>query len=93
MKRFLIDALIVLIIITVVNHDFKEKPNVTKQVNEFEEEVSRSQIAKAKTTVVRLQDIHENKASSTARKASQLIVSLTKEGASFVSSLLNGIIN
>ena len=92
MKRFLCDALLVLVIVSNMHYDFDQEVSVEEQVRDFEAEVSREQIVKPKTETVRLQDIKENKASASARGVSEFIVGVTEEGAHLFGSLFGGIL-
>ena len=91
MRRFLADICLIFLIVTLLNYDFQQPPDIPKQIDTFEEEIARKQMVKAKSGIVYLQEIEENKAASSARNASEWIVGFSETGASIVSAIFSGL--
>ena len=97
MKRFLADACLILILVSIgsyVNQKKDEKPSqiVDQQVQHLEDEVAQNQVVHPKSDPVALKDIEENKASQLAKKSSELIVDTISGTVGIVSDLFAGIL-
>ena len=71
MKRFLADALLVWLVIslmTYINED-DPQPDVNERITEFEDEIARHEVVTQKVDTTRLNPIHENHAARMAQAA------------------------
>lgn len=92
MKRFLVDALFVWLIISLMMYINEPKENITidDKINEFEEEIARHEYVQQKVEGTRLNDIDENTASRLAQAGSDFIISIMDSGVNVVSRFIQG---
>lgn len=97
MKRFLADACLILILVSIgsyVNQKKDENPAqmVEQKVQELEDEVAQNKVVHPQSKPVALKDIEENRASQLAKKSSELIVDTISGTVGIVSDLFAGIL-
>ena len=92
MKRFLVDALFVWLIISLMMYINEPKENTTidDKISEFEEEIARHERARQKVEGTRLNDIDENAASRLAKSGSDFVISVMYSGIEVVSRFVQG---
>lgn len=92
MKRFLTDALLIWMIVTLVVyiHDAGEKPPLEDKITEFEEDVAQHKQVEQKVETSRLNPIEENAASRMAAAGSDFVIDVMDKGMSLLSQLVNG---
>lgn len=78
MKRFLVDALFVWLIISLMMYisEPKQTMSIDDKINEFEEEIARHEHAGQKVEGTRLNDIDENTASRLAQAGSDFVINV-----------------
>ncbi len=92
MKRFLADALLVWLVIslmTYINED-DPQPDVNERITEFEDEIARHEAVTQKVDTSRLNPIHENHAARMAQAGSEFVVNVMDKGVDIVSQLIHG---
>ena len=80
MKRFLADAILICILVSIgsdINQQGSDDTRnlVQEQVESFESDVAQNRVVKAQNDPVALKDIEENRASQLAKSSSEAIVS------------------
>lgn len=92
MKRFLVDAIFVWLIISLMMYitEPKQKTNIDDKINEFEDEIARHEHVQQKVEGTRLNDIDENAASRLAQAGSDFVISVMDTGIHVVSSFVQG---
>ncbi|MCI8541278.1 MAG: hypothetical protein HFE68_00495 [Erysipelotrichaceae bacterium] len=93
MKRFLTDALLIWLLVTLVSylHDADEKPQLDEKISEFEEDVARHRPIEQKVESSRLNPIEENAASRMAAAGSDFVVDVMDKGMSLLSQFVYGL--
>lgn len=97
MKRFLADAILLCMLVSIGSYMYHAEPEdqqfvVEQQVNEFEEEVAQSQIVESKQEVVSLKDIEENRASRLAKTSSDVVISTVDGCVNVISQIFQALI-
>lgn len=98
MKRFIIDAVFVFILIaigsTIQNTDTSSiKDNLNEQKESFEENIALHKPIEETDKKVTLNEIDENKASELAKNSSNFIVDVIDTSVSIVSEVFHGIVD
>lgn len=83
MKRFLADAILICILVSIGSYMNDMDPKDTRakleqQVSDFEDEVAQKKTLKPKNEPVALNDIEDNGASKFAKKSSEVVVGTVK---------------
>lgn len=97
MKRFFIDAVFVFLLIAIGStlqdpaSSQKASENITKQVEEFEENVALHKKIEAPRDTPRLNEIEENKASQMAKDTSDFVIDVIDTSVNIVSEIFHGI--
>ncbi len=97
MKRFIADALLLCMLVSVGSYIYHEEPAdqhsiVEQQVEEFEGEVAQEQIVKSKQDTVVLKDIEENRASRFAKTSSEAVILTVNGCVNVVSEIFQALI-
>ncbi|MEJ8735825.1 hypothetical protein WKT02_00035 [Erysipelotrichaceae bacterium HCN-30851] len=97
MKRFIADALLLCMLVSIGSYMYHTEPSdkrfvVEQQVEEFEDEVAQSQIAESKQDTVALKDIEENRASRLAKTSSEVVISTVNGCVNVVSQIFQALI-
>lgn len=95
MKRFLVDALLVLVLVSLASYinEPKEPTSIKEQISQFEDEVARHEPITQKVETSHLNEIHENRASQMAQQGSALVIDLMETSMDVVSQLVQGFFN
>lgn len=96
MKRFLADAILICILVSIGSYMSHMDPQDTRaqleqQVSDFEDEVAQKQVLKPKNEPVSLNDIEDNGASKFAKKSSEVVVGTVKGTVTLVSDFFNNL--
>lgn len=78
MRRFLADALLVLMLVSLATYitEPKEKKEIDQKIAEFEDDVARHDRVEQKVEDTRLNEIHENGAARLAQSSSEAVIDL-----------------
>lgn len=92
MRRFLVDALLVLLLVSLASYinEPKEKESLEHQIDQFEDEVAQHAPLHQKVETTRLNDIEENAAAKLAQEGSGLIIDVMEKSLDLVSELVHG---
>ena len=97
MKRFLADAILICILVSIgsyINQQGSDTRNlVQEQVESFESDVAQNRVVKAQNDPVALKDIEENRASQLAKSSSEAIVSTMKGCVQMFSDVFDGLLH
>ncbi|NBJ64150.1 hypothetical protein D5266_02975 [bacterium c-19] len=87
MKRFVVDALFVWLIISLMMYitEPKQSTGINDKINEFEDEVARHEYVQQKVKGTRLNDIDENTAARLAQAGSDFVISVMDSGVNVLS--------
>lgn len=96
MKRFLADAALILILVSIgsyIKHMDSDQSGITLQqkVDSFEEEIAQQHPIKKQVEASGLYEIKENKASQLAKTSSEFVIHGIKSSVSVVSDIFNSI--
>ena len=97
MKRFLADALLVCILISIGSYimhkdDRQNGQSLQNEINQFEEDIAlRHEIKAEKEDVISLNDIEENAAGRIAKKSSEFVIDTIKGTVKAFSAMFDGI--
>lgn len=83
MKRFLADAILICILVSIGSYISHADPadtraHIEQQVTDFEDEIAQKEVVKPKTEPVALNDIEDNGASKFAKKSSEIVIDTVK---------------
>lgn len=92
MRRFLVDALLVLLLVSLASYinEPQEKDSIEHQIDQFEDEVAQHMPMHQKVETSRLNDIEENTAARLAQEGSGLIIDVMEKSLDLVSELVHG---
>ena len=92
MKRFLADALLVWLVLSLVSYVYKAnpKPDVNERIEEFENEIAQHEAVTQKVETSRLNAIREIPAARMAQAGSEFVVNVMDTGIDIVSQLVHG---
>jgi len=92
MKRFLIDALFVWLLLSLLMYmsSNQESERIDDKINEFEDEIARHERIVQKVETTRLNDIDENAASRLAQVGSDFVIDIMDSGITLLSDLIYG---
>lgn len=92
MKRFLADALLVWLVISLMSYVYERKPqaDVNERITEFEDEIARHESLTQKVETSRLNPIRENQAARMAQAGSEFVVNVMDKGIDIVAQLVHG---
>lgn len=98
MKRLLIDAIFIFILVSLGSSMQKDSPaeikeNLDSQLQSFEEDIAMHREIKEVKDPVKLNNITENKASSFAKETSDIVVEILDSSLSVVSEVFRGILD
>lgn len=96
MKRFLADACLILILVSIGNYikdqdDTHTQIHMQEKVDEFEDEIAQQHLAKQQVETTSLNEIKENKASSFAKASSEFVVDTIHTSVSAFSDIFDSI--
>lgn len=95
MRRFLVDALLVLLLVSLASYinEPQAKKEISEKITEFEDEVARHDPLTQKVETSRLNEIHENPAARMAETGSNLVINVMEGSMQIVSELFHGFWN
>lgn len=98
MKRFLADAILICILVSIGSYINQQGSDDTRnlvqeQVESFESDVAQNRVVKAQNDPVALKDIEENCASQLAKSSSEAIVSTMKGCVQMFSDVFDGLLH
>lgn len=96
MRRFLADAILILILVAIGSYMIESKPKqdsveLKDKMNEFEKEVADQKKVEPKVDEVHLNEVDENAASKFAQKTSDFIVDVADTSATIVAEIFHGL--
>lgn len=93
MKRFLVDAFLVLMLVSLCSYLSEPQPDITldEKIAEFEDEVARHDGIKQKVEDSHLNNIHENHAAELAKAGSDFVIDVMDKGMHIVSEFVFGL--
>lgn len=93
MKRFILDGLIVLILVSVGSSfmDQQEK-TVNEEINQFEKEVNQHKTPTQKEMYAPVQDVHLNKATQLAKNSGEVIEEIVGVSVELVASIFKALV-
>ena len=79
MKRFLADAILILLLVSIGNYikeqeDTKSSYSMEQKVDAFEDDIAQNHIVKQQIEATGLNEIKENRASSCAKSSSEFVI-------------------
>lgn len=98
MKRFLADAILILILVSIGSYivqkeDASTQNTLQTKVERFEEDVALQKDLEIKKTSAGLNDIEDNKAGKLAQRSSELVVGMIRGTVETFSDIFHGILN
>lgn len=95
MKRFLVDALLVLLFVSIASYisEPKEKENMSEKIKVFEQQIAEQKPIEQMVENTYLNEIYENGASRLANAGSNLVIDIMDTSIHVVSELVQGFIN
>lgn len=95
MRRFVVDALLVLMLVSLASYinEPQAKEDLTNKIIEFEDEVAKHDPITQKVETSRLNEIHENNAAKMAEAGSDLVIGVMEGGMEIVSEMFHGFWN
>lgn len=96
MKRFLADAVLIFVLITIGNY-VKEQEHtqssvtIEQKVSDFEDDIAQKHIIKQQVETGSLNEIKENKASALAKSTSEFVVDAIHSSVTAVSNIFDSI--
>lgn len=92
MKRFVVDALFVWLIISLMMYisEPKQPTSIDDKISEFEDEIARHEHVRQKVEGTRLNDIDENAAARLAQAGSDFVISVMDSGINVLSRFVQG---
>lgn len=96
MKRFLADAVLILLLVSIGNYIKDQdtaRPQISMQqkVDEFEDEIAQDHLIKQQVETTSLNEIRENKASSFAKMSSEFVISTIHTSVTAFSNIFDSI--
>ncbi|MEG0328943.1 MAG: hypothetical protein RR537_01390 [Longicatena sp.] len=97
MKRFLADALLICLLVSIGSYINKADTTNTKEVlenkvSDFEEDIALKKTLKKKQESIRLNDIEDNKAAKLAKKSSEFVVGAISTSVGVCADVFAGIV-
>lgn len=92
MRRFLVDALLVLLLVTLATYisEPKTQEDLNHQISQFEDEVARHEPLTQKVESSRLNDIDENTAAKIAGSSSDFVITVMEKSVDVLAELVRG---
>lgn len=92
MRRFLADALLVLMLVSLATYITEPKKDleIDQKIAEFEDDVARHEMVQQKVKDTRLNEIHENGAARLALSGSEAVIDLMHGSMDVLSQLFMG---
>lgn len=92
MRRFLVDALLVVLLVSLAT--YIQEPNTKEDIDEkiasFEQDVAQHKPADPKVEVTYLNEIEENKAAKFAKASSDIVIDVMDTSLTLVEEFFNG---
>lgn len=96
MKRFLADAVLILLLVSIGNYikdqdDTKSQISIQEKVDDFEDDIAQDHLVKQQVETTALNEIKENKASTFAKMSSEFVVDTIHTSVSAFSNIFDSI--